>query len=169
MDKVWRFIPPGFDAGKERNLCAYILAAAAGVLLLGFLLSYGSAWSGMYTTISTGVRVEDPNAVFTPFSRLMLPGLIAFALASAAFLAIAYRYVSYHYKGGSRCIYTMRRLKRPGEFFVRCCAVPFAGLIACQAAWRALGLLCSLLYIYATPDRWLPAGAWAEVVRVLTH
>lgn len=169
LDRAEKLLPPGFDAKKELTLCVSVLAAAASVLVLGFLLSYGSAWSDMYTVNNAGRRVEIAGAVFPGFGGMMLPGIIAFAVASAAFLALAYRYVSYHYKGGSRCIYTMRRLPRRREFFIRCCAFPLAGLVACQAVWRLLGLLCALLYMFATPDRWLADGSWAEILHVLTH
>ena len=148
--------------------CAF-LAVAATVLLAGFGLSYLSGWQGMFETLPGGTRVELENAVFPTFRQMLLPGIIAFAAASAAFLALAYRYVSYHYRGGSRCIYTMRRLPKRSEFFVRCCAIPLSGLVACQLIWRLLGLLMGLIYINATPVRWLAPDAWEQIVHLLTH
>lgn len=164
-----RLVPPGFNAYSELRMACAFLAVAATVLLTGFGLSYLSGWQGMFETLPGGTRVELENAVFPTFRQMLLPGIIAFAAASAAFLALAYRYVSYHYRGGSRCIYTMRRLPKRSEFFVRCCAIPLSGLVACQLIWRLLGLLMGLIYINATPVRWLAPGAWEQIVHLLTH
>ena len=161
-------MPPGFDAKKELNLCALFLGLEATVLLFGFFINYASAHSAMYDYVGR-IRVELPDARFADFDGMLLPGIVACAFASAAFIAMAYRYVSYHDRGGSRCIYTMRRLRNRFELPRRCLAIPVLGLAACQLCWRALGLLCGAAYVYATPERWLDGRGWAEVLHLVTH
>ncbi len=168
LDRAERLVPPGFDARRELKLCVVALAAGAAVQSLGFFIMYMSACDNMYRYVD-GARVEIPDAIFVPCTRMLMPGIIAFAIVSAAFLALAWRYVSYHFKGGSRCIYTMRRLRRRSEFFVRCAALPLAGLVASQVIWRLLGLLCGVIYMLATPERWLSGGSWEDIVHLITH
>ena len=85
--KTDRLAPPGFNARSELRMTCAFLAVAATVLLTGFGLSYLSGWQGMFETLPGGTRVELENAVFPTFRQMLLPGIIAFAAASVAFLA----------------------------------------------------------------------------------
>ena len=169
METVDRFVPPGFCLKREIKLGLIFLAAAACVLLIGFLVLYLQAWGEMYYYVDGRRAGEIPGAVFAAFKGMAMPGVVAYLLASVAFLAMLGRYLGYHYRGGSRAIYTMRRVPSRFEFMARCCAVPAAGLAACQLCWRLLLLLCGLIYAFATPERWLAADAWESVLYLVTH
>ena len=168
MKKAERLVPPGFDVKLELKYCVAALAAASAVLLLGYLILYSDGRNGMYEWVR-GVQREREGAVFPDCKSMLMPGLVAFIIASAVFLALAWRYVSYHFKGGSRCIYTMRRLHSRGELYVRCGALPVLGLLACQIIWRLLSFGCGLAYMYFTPERWLAPGAWDAIVRFVMY
>lgn len=168
MDKSDRLVPPGFSLQKELKMSAGFVGGAALVLILGFFLSYMAGVEGMYSYVS-GRRVETPHAVFPACRTMLIPGAVAFILSSAAFLWMLFRHISYHYRGGSRCIYTMRRLPRKSELAVRCGALPVFGLLASQLSWRLLVLACGRIYMGLTPDRWLAADAWEQIIHLVTH
>ena len=165
--RVERLIPPGFDARTEWMRFHAFVGCAALLGLIWFLGAYMNGHANMFTLVGER-RVENPSAEFPAFAVLMLGGLIAFGVASIAFLWLLFRYVSYHYRGGTRAAYTMRRLPRRWEFALRCGALPAGGLVACQICWRVLALLCGLIYAFTTPERWLPPDAWGEVLRLAT-
>ena len=165
--KADRLVPPGFDGETELGRAAIFLGAAAAVFVFGFAVSYMNAWQGMYVTTRIGGvlrRYENPEALFAHFRGMTSAGRVAFVIAIAAFLALGYRYVSYHYKGGTRCAYTMRRLPHRWEFYLRCLAVPLGGAVLCEVLARLMTLAAGLIYVYATPERWLPPGSWEEVL-----
>ena len=168
-DKLQRFFPPGIDARSEFVYFCSVLLAQAFIQAAGFFISYSSAKSAMYITLYNGRRVEDPDAVFESFSAMLGAGRWMLVLAGAYFAYVLVKLVSYHYLGGSRAAYTMRRLPRRGEYLIRCGSVPLAGLIASQIVWRALTLLSGLIYVNATPEKWLPAGSWESVIHIITH
>ena len=167
LDRVDRLVPPGFDGRRELKLAAGVILAASAVLLLAFWFKYAAAVSAMYD-YSYGVRRERPGAVFVSCADMLLPGRAAFWLVLAECVWLLVRYVSYHFTGGTKAMYTMRRIGRPGEFIARCTALPLAELVCSQLVWRVLALLMGRIYVLSTPERWLPPNTWESIVRLVT-
>ena len=104
------------------------------VQLLGFATSYFAAREAMYVR-AYGELVER-GAVFAAFAPMMRAGDYAYLCYAAVPLWLLCRNVAYLYSGGSRAIYTMRRLPKRSELIVRCAALPALCLPA--AAGRSL-------------------------------
>ena len=163
MDRTDALVPPGMDRREKLLQCAMLLALAAMVQLLGFATSYFAAREAMYVR-AYGELVER-EAVFAVFAPMMRAGDYAYLCYAAVPVWLLCRNVAYLYSGGSRAIYTMRRLPKRSELIVRCAALPALCLPAAAAARCALTLCCGLVYALATPDRWLAADAWAQVFK----
>ena len=168
MHRYERLVPPGFSFIRELKFCAAITGWGGCLLVLGFLVNYLSARSDMFERVD-GMRVEIPGAIMSGCAPMLNFGRIVFVLVAVVCLGLICRYVSYHYRGGSRCIYTMRRLRRRLEPVVRCCTIPVLGLLACQLLWRGLALVLGAGYMRAVPAEYIPPGAWEELIHLLTH
>lgn len=167
MDNTYRILPPGYDRKKElRNVLMYV-AAASTVFMLVWIIVISNASYNMYER-RMGVAVEIPGAIFPYCSDLFYPGIYAYVLAAVGFVALAVRYYTYHFRGGSRSIYTMRRLAGRFELLRRCCTIPALGLLACVIVSRLFALLLGGIYMLTVPDRWMPAGAWADILSFVT-
>ena len=161
LDRTDRLVPPGFSLCRELGLAAIFVSCAAAVLLLGYVTAFMNA---RYSMVNSHSFEHFPGCV-----EMLMPGVIAFGVASAAFVWMFFRYLSYLYRGGSRAIYTMRRLRRRLEPVVRCCTIPVLGLLACQLLWRGLALVLGAGYMRAVPAEYIPPGAWEELIHLLTH
>ena len=168
MEKLYksaeRCVPPGFSGRKEtlNVLCCAVCFASAH--FLGFLAEYISAHGDMYSTEGTH-RVELKDAEFAAFGSMLTVGRICVVIVLVLLAWALCKYVSYHYTGGSRCIYTMKRISSRGEFYRRCCTIPLIGLALLVAGWILLTLLLGAVYVWATPERWLAPDAWEQVLR----
>lgn len=159
-----RCLPPGFQASRELAGALYCALLFACVHTIGFVVEYMLAHDGMYTNVGTH-RVERTDVDFAAFGSMLTAGRICVVIALALIVWMACKYVSYHYTGGTRCIYTMKRLGSRGEFYRRCFTLPLAGLALLIAGWMLLTLLLGALYVWATPERWLAPDAWEQVFR----
>lgn len=157
-------LPPGFTAEKETSGMLYCALFFASLHAAGFLVEYVSAHEDMYRVVNSQ-RVERTDVDFAAFGSMLTAGRICVVIALALIIWTACKYVSYHYTGGSRCIYTMKRLASRGEFYRRCFTLPLAGLALLIAGWVLLTLLFGAVYVWATPERWLTPDAWAQVFR----
>lgn len=164
MDRVYKLLPPGYELRDELRNYALIAAAASAALLLGFAVIYFGALRDMYYTDDSGARQPLAGVSMAPFGGMLIPGKWAFLAASLVYAALSLRYVGYHYRGGSRAIYTMRRIPSRGEFIRRCFTLPLLGLAAAQTLWRLEALLCGAVYVFVTPDMFLPAEPWLGVL-----
>lgn len=61
----------------------------------------------------------------------------------------------------------MRRLKNRWEYPARCALLPLCGLAALWLSAQLMTLLCGWIYVRFTPESWLPAGAWDQILRLL--
>lgn len=167
MDKTYRILPPGYDRKKELTNALIYVAVASTAFVLIWLAMICNANYNMYDH-TMRVAVEIPGAIFPYCSELFFPGIYAFVLAAVGYVALAVRYYTYHFRGGSRSIYTMRRLAGRFELLRRCCTIPLLGLVGCVIVSRLVSLLLGAIYLLAVPDRWMPSGAWADILSFVT-
>ena len=73
-----------------------------------------------------------------------------------------------YFRTGSKSYYTMRRLRDRSEYPKRCALLPVCGLVAIILAMWLLTIICGGAYLIFTPDGWLPAGAGAGILRLLS-
>lgn len=164
FERSERFLPPGFSGSKELGLVVYTVVAAMAMHILGFIAQYTAAHGKMYENVD-GKRVEIAGAVFAGFDELLTLGRLCMLILLLLAVWTLVRYISYHYTGPSRCIYTMRRLSSRREYWRRCCAIPAAWLVLGYAAWVVTTVLLGAVYALATPERWMISDPWSTVAR----
>lgn len=118
---IERYAPPGVDVQQEVERTVWGLIAAA-VLSLRFLLAYLGSRSELYDVLPNGVRVLEEHAMMPTFRDLFSWSFLGFGIFLLAMAAVAAMHVAYHYQGGSRPIYLMRRLPDRWEYWRRCLA-----------------------------------------------
>ena len=153
-----RLVPVGLSGRTELGwLCAGLVLAA--LLSLGFLANFGRAVNALY--IHNGsTRVLDSSAVMAPFSELVRGCFTPFGVLALLMLPLAGLHYSRHYSGGSRSIYTMRRLPSRWELHRRCLTLPVLTVLACGVITFALIGLYYIIYITKTPEACLTPGQW---------
>ena len=157
-DRLDRLVPVGMSGKSELCLLAAGLALAA-LISLGFLANFSSAVNALYIR-SGSVRMLDPNAVMAPFAELVSGCFVGFGVLAVIMPFLAGYHYSRHYSGGSRSIYTMRRLPDRGELHKRCLALPAAALLSAAVVSFALIGLYYIMYIAKTPAAYLAPGQW---------
>ena len=78
MDRTDRLVPPGFSLRHELGLAAIFISSAAAVLLLGYVTAFMNA---RYSMVNSHSFEHFPGCV-----EMLMPGVIAFGVASAASL-----------------------------------------------------------------------------------
>lgn len=163
-ERAEHFLPPGFSGERELKLAGYAVFTAMLMHILGFLAQYTAAHGKMYQNVD-GERVEILGAKFAGFDELITLGRLCMLILLLFAVWTLVRYISYHYTGPSRCIYTMRRLRSRSEYIRRCCTLPAAWLVLGYAAWAVTTALLGVVYVLATPERWMMSDVWSTVAR----
>lgn len=150
-----RLVPLGVSGVKIRNQaigCWFL-----GVLWsLSFFTSYISAYSKLYTRVGRE-KIWLPDAVMKPFVNILGGSLVPLYFMGLAMPVIwIIEFTLRHYQGGSRSIYTMRRLKSSWELWRRVLAMPLLLAAACALTALALRGLYYGCYIWFTPAAYLP-------------
>lgn len=162
-----RLFPPGADIRTELTWLAWAFAAAllfslSCPLRLWMELSdlRRNGWDPVSETWRSWARLAD-------FSEILGTALIGFVIIALLAFALAALHYSGHYTGGSRSIYTMRRLPQRFELHLRCLAVPALTLLLSAALWFILLALYYALYITAAPEQLLQPGQWQHFWQTL--
>lgn len=151
---IERYGPPGVDIRRESLRTAQGLLGAA-FLSLRFLPVYWNSRAALYT-VHNGVRVLDEGVVMPTFREIFSWSFLGFWIFFAAMAAVAVLHVVYHYQGGSRPVYLMRRLPDRWEYWRRCLALPAAGALCALAAMALLLGAYLAIYLLCTPAQCLP-------------
>lgn len=151
---IERYAPPGVDVQKEVERTVWGLIAAA-VLSLRFLLSYLDFRDNLFTTASNGSRVLKAGILMPSFRSIFSWSFLGFVIFLLAMAALAVLHAAYHYQGGSRPIYLMRRLPDRWEYWRRCLALPAAGALCALAAMAILLGIYLAVYLNCTPAQCL--------------
>lgn len=150
-----RLVPLEVSGVKIRNQA--IRCWLTGVI---WSLSFFPSWLSAYQSLYTVVEREKhwlPDAVMEPFERVLGSSLtVLWFLAAAMPLIWIIEFILRHYQGGSRSIYTMRRLKSPWELWRRVLAMPLLLAVACVLTALALRGLYFACYCWFTPAAYLP-------------
>lgn len=152
-----RWVPPGFDAGRELRWIGGGLVASA-LLSLTFFSAYNERYYHLFLW-ENGGQVLIENAWMVSFTDLLGVSLFGFALLALCMAGLAaFHYASYYQ--GSRSIYLMRRLPRRRELWRRCFALP--GAAALLSLTLGLGLLALFFHYYLTrtPPACMQPGQW---------
>ena len=152
---IERYAPPGVDVQQEVERTVWGLIAAA-VLSLRFLLAYLGSRSELSDVLPNGVRVLEEHAMMPTFQDLFSWSFLGFGIFLLAMAAVAAMHVAYHYQGGSRPIYLMRRLPDRWEYWRRCLALPAAGALCALAVMAVLLGIYLAVYLNCTPAQCLP-------------
>lgn len=154
--------PPGFDGRQELKRALTWLAWAVVIMLAWFLLAYMSEIGMVQIALEDGYEynmrqyADVARASYLPFLAVL--GLLVWMLI---------RNVVY-FRTGSKSYYTMRRLRDRSEYPKRCALLPVCGLVAGVLAMWLLTLVCGGAYLILTPEGWLPAGAGAGILKLLS-
>lgn len=151
---IERCAPPGVDVQQEIQHILYGLIGAV-LISLWFVLSYLDYRAKLYTTAPNGSRVLAEGAVMPTFRNLFSWSFTGFWIFLLAMAALAVLHVAYHYQGGSRPIYLMRRLPDRWEYWQRCLALPAAGALCALAAMAILLGIYLAVYLTCTPAQCL--------------
>ncbi|MCI6719931.1 MAG: hypothetical protein MR451_03855 [Clostridiales bacterium] len=163
--KLSRWAPPGFPLRTELQFFGSGMFFAALYSAL-FLHRYFIARNDLYETFGTS-RVLRPDAVMPDFIVLLGGFLLGFAVLALCMAGFALYHYLYHWQGGSKSIYLMRRLPDRWELHRRCLTLPLAGAVLCGLAALLLFCLYFILYMTATPADCLTPGQWQKVWSVI--
>lgn len=103
-----------------------------------------------------------PGVMMAPFSSLLGYSLYGCVIALLSMIPLAVYFWSFHYQG-SKSIYTMRRLPRRRELFLRCFTVPAFGAFVYTLELLVLLLVNFAIYWLCTPEQCLPPFSWAAL------
>ena len=151
---IERYAPPGVDVQTEVERTVWGLIAAA-VLSLRFFLSYVDRRTYVYDLLE-GFRGPEKIVVMPTFREIFSWSILGFGIFLLAMAAVAVFHVAYHYQGGSRPIYLMRRLPDRREYWRRCLALPAAGALCALVAMAILLGIYLAVYLNCTPAQCLP-------------
>ena len=154
--------PPGFDGQQELMRVLTWLAWAGICMLIWFFLAYMSELGTVQIALEEGLEynmrqyADVARASYLPFLAVL--GLL---------IQMLIRNIVY-FRTGSKSYYTMMRLRDRSEYPKRCALLPACGLAAGVLAMWLLTLVCGGAYLIFTPEGWLPAGAGAGILRLLS-
>lgn len=156
-----RYAPPGIDPWREAQRMGWGLLAAA-VYSGRFLIAYSTARGNLFQW-EHGKKILIEGAVMPDFAELFsgsFAGLWMFAICMAA---VAAWHIAYHYQGGSRSVYLMRRLPDRWEYGRRCLTLPALGVLAAVCVAALLTLAYFAIYLGCTPKSCLTPGQWGKL------
>lgn len=164
-------VPPWVDGAKHRSLLTAGLLFSAIVSCIAFAFRMLVAWTWIHEwdPITQANRLI-PDVKMIDFLSLMqndygltlgLPIFSGVTLMAAAAVILAVTYYAGHWQG-SRSVYLMRRLPDRLEFHRRCLVLPLLTLLACVLLTFLLTLAFFGIYLFLTPEGYLPPNQWAK-------
>ena len=152
---IERYAPPGVDVRAEVKQTVWGLISAAILSLRFLLVYYRQGYVRLFTLVNRGWVLRE-GAVMPTFREIFSWSFLGFWVFLLAMAAVAVLHVAYHYQGGSRPIYLMRRLPDRWEYWRRCLALPAAGTLCALAAMLILLGIYLAVYLVFTPAQCLP-------------
>ena len=166
IDRFERFAPPGYDwKGELKWLMLGLIAAF--IWTFGFVIRFGSELNDLYIYDSfLGKRFLREGSVMAPYLSVVGESFKGFSVFAVLMIAVGIMHYMYFFRG-SKSIYTMRRLKRRSEIWLRCVITPLVWVIICIVFALIVLAIDFVIYILATPDACLPAGQLGITLRYL--
>lgn len=156
-----KYVPLGIDSKRALNRSAVFLGVSA-VYSMGFAFSYLNARNSLYM-VEHRVRVLIPGAMMPDFASILGGYLMGFAVTAIFMLGLAAYYYIYHYHGGSRSMYTMRRLPDRWDLWRRCLTIPLVTILASALAAFLVMLVYFGIYMLFTPDECISPDQWRKI------
>lgn len=158
--KLERFLPLGME---KKPVIRWLWGGAVlgPAFEIFFYNNYTNARQNLYAW--PYLRQLRPGAVMVPFSSLLGYSLYGCVIALLSMIPLALYFWSFHYQG-SKSIYTMRRLPRRRELFLRCFTVPALGALLYSLELLVLLLVNFAIYWLCTPEQCLPPFSWASLL-----
>ena len=160
-----RYSPPGAELKSEWVVYLFGNITAFAVSLM-FFASYASARSELYNYDRVQKKyILNEAATMQGFSDILGGYLLGFVLIGVIMLSfIIFRYS--YYRQGSKSIYLMKRLPERNEIHKRAIPLPVIASLSCLIYAFILRFFYFAVYMIATPNKCLPAGAWVELWRL---
>ena len=145
--------PPGAEI--KRDITRFVSAAV--ILIFCWSLSFLLRYLSELDRASNVYPLSYPHIIsgLNELMRHSFTGFWGYA-AVCAYFAVS-NYLSFRIS--SKSWYVMRRVKSGAEIHVRSLAAPVLALVGGAILTAILMLLYIILYLYATPDKYLPAYA----------
>ncbi len=156
-----KYVPLGIDA-KRAFVCAATFLAVSVVYSMGFLFRYLNYYGELFIW-QNGEKILAPDQVMADFNLILDGYLNGFIVTVIFMIGTAAYYYIYHYHGGSKSIYTMRRLPSRMELWKRCLAIPAATILSCALLAFILTLVYFGVYMLFTPDECLAPDQWQKL------
>jgi len=158
-----RHAPPGMELSFHRNLFEIGLVVAF-LYSLKFLTRFSRLRSFLYDWDKTGKTLRE-GAEMADFAYIVDGALLLFYILAFAMLMTAILNYAYH-RQGSKSIYLMKRLPERNEIHKRAIPLPVIASLSCLIYAFILRFFYFAVYMIATPNKCLPAGAWVELWRL---
>ena len=156
-----RLVPLGVNARQERNLLL-------GLLLVSLCWSLGRFLGTYFYRLSLMEDTPQPYVRMPAFGELLRGSGFGFFLTALCMLAMAAGHWLYHYHGGSRSIYLMRRLPDKWDLWRRCLTLPLLGLLGSLLLPLSLLLVYFAVYRLCTPPDFCdPLELQGQLYRIL--
>ncbi len=166
MCKLRKIVPPGINAKPV------VLLSLSG-LIVSILISYWwffVEFFNFYGKISyfddAGNRCFYDHPKMQPLTDFNA-NFDVFEIYFVFMALISVYFFLYHFIG-SKSVYTMKRLKNPLEFYVRCLAVPVTFIILGVALIYLLNFSYIKIYLYLVPEKslypWWDANIWRDLL-----
>lgn len=164
--KSSRLVPAGI------GIKPVVLVSLSGLVLCGFTAFMAFLERFMYFYGKITSYDDAGNRVFSGDEKMqpLISFNANFDIFKIFFLCMALLgvYFFLHHFIGSKSIYTMRRLKNPLEFYIRCLAVPVIFIILGIALIYILNFIYIEIYLALVPEEylypWWNANIWRDLL-----
>lgn len=158
-----RYMPLGFDCSGE------LLWIRIGMILsvlysMIFFIEYSDCYQNLFV-YNRGLKTKTliDGAVMEDFAAMMPKYLMGFAVLAMVMVFVAVYHYMFHFSGGSKSIYTMRRLPSALELHKRCLTVPVLTVLLCAVTAFILMLIYFGFYMWITPEKCLTQMQWEKI------
>lgn len=161
MTKIQKYLPVGIAAKTE------LTGIGAGIIIallrsLFFFDSYFDLYSELYEYFGDR-RVLITERKIADFYIIAEGCFDWFLIVIFMLVALTAFHYAYHYKD-SKSIYTMKRLTKKNELYIRCLTVPLISIVICIITVGILLLVYYKFYMAYTPPECLTDEQWEKLI-----
>lgn len=158
--KYERYLPLGILPSEELKWITggFIFST---LFSLWFFIKFTSELNDLYYNYG-GEKTLWEGVMMPDFAHIVDGCFAFFAILAMAMVILAAYHFLYHYQG-SKSIYTMRRLPKRSELWIRCLTVPVTVMVLCALASFILLVLYYAFYMLVVPDECLLPNQWQKI------
>lgn len=153
LSDIRRHLPLDADWDLEKTLIFSGAVLSAVYAVVGFMRNYNLFVNGMIYVEYNSVRILREGVMAPDFYSLLSGVFTGWKILALCMIALVVYHYLLHFQGGSRSIYTMRRLPKRFELHRRCLTVPVVTALACLGCVIVLTALFYLGYMIFTPKQ----------------